>query len=159
MATSNRITKASYELIWWVFTFVLAALVIAPIYTQIPEFPFFLPNFIYVVVAITLTRYMFFLKISWLRDHLLVQGALSIALIPLIFWMVQAFNGFIIHFDEQGPDVLVKHLPEEVADIMDTYMHGEYRFFGVWAVVASLLTPFRMLYNVWDRYREGVRTL
>ncbi len=141
------------EATWWLFTIVLATLVVLPIYGQIEDYPFYLPNFIYVVVAVTLTRYLFFLHISWLRDHLLLQGAVIIVLIPLIFWMIQSFNTFIIYFDEQGPDVLIRNLDPEWGQIMNTYVHGEFRFFGVWAVVAAMATPFRFLYNIWVRYR------
>ncbi|MEL7160494.1 MAG: hypothetical protein AAFN92_07035 [Bacteroidota bacterium] len=151
-------SQATYALLWWAFTIVLAALILAPIYTQLPYFPFYLPNFIYVLVAVTLTRYLFFLNISWLRNRLAVQGGLSLLLIPVIFWMVQNFNAFIIFFDENGPDVLVKSLAPETARIMDSYLHAEYRFFGIWAIIAALVTPFRLLYNVWMRYRAGVRT-
>jgi len=150
---------ATFELLWWVFTLVLAALILAPIYVNLPSYPFYLPNFMYVVVAITLTRYMFFLEISWLRDHLLLQGALSILLLPLIFWMVQHFNTFITYFDEQGPDVLVKMLPQDLAGLLNSYLKTEYRFFGTWAVIAAIITPLRLLYNVWVRYRAGVRSL
>lgn len=152
-------TTLVYELIWWAFTVVLAALVLLPIYTSVPVFPFYVPNFVYVVVAITLTRYLFFLKISWLRDRLLTQGAIGILLIPLIFWMGQSFNEFITYFDEQGPDILVKHLDRETGKVINGYMKIEYRFFGTWAIIASLLTPFRLLYNIWVRYRAGVRSL
>lgn len=148
-----------YEPLWWAFTLVLACLVLLPVYTQLPAFPYFTPNFVYVVVAITLTRYLFFLKISWLRDHLLVQGGLSLLLIPLIFWMGQYFNYFITFFDEQGPDILTKGLEGEMAGIMNSYLHAEYRFFAIWAIIAALLTPPRLLYNVWARYGAGVRTL
>ncbi|MEM1359702.1 MAG: hypothetical protein AAGF89_15975 [Bacteroidota bacterium] len=149
--------QISYELLWWTFTLVLAALILAPIYTQLPEFPFYFPNFVYVVVAITLTRYLFFLKISWLRDRLAVQGGFSILLIPLIFWMVQHFNAFITYFDEEGPDVLIKSLPADIGEVMNAYLHAEYRFFGTWAIIAAIITPFRLLYNVWMRYRSGIR--
>lgn len=155
--TSQRLPQATYELLWWAFTLVLAGLVLTPIYGNVPNFPFYLPNFVYIVVAITLTRYIFFLKISWLRDHLLWQAAISISLIILIFWMVQYFNAFITYLDEENPDVFIKHLPEATGEIMDTYMNAEYRFFGVWAIAASVLMPFRLLYNVWVRYRAGVR--
>jgi hypothetical protein len=148
-----------YEPLWWAFTLVLACLILLPVYTQLPAFPYFTANFVYVVVAITLTRYLFFLKISWLRDHLLVQGGLSLLLIPLIFWMGQYFNYFITFFDEQGPDVLTRGLDGELAGIMNSYLHAEYRFFAIWAIIAALLTPPRLLYNVWVRYRAGVRTL
>jgi len=160
MSTTNpKANSVLYELTWWAFTLVLAGLVLLPIYSQLPDFPFFVPNFVYVVVAITLTRYLFFLNISWLRDHLLVQGGLSILLIILIFWMVQNFNSFIIFFDEEGPDILVKHLEKETGSILNSYLKTEYRFFGVWAVMAAVITPFRLLYNVWTRYGAGVRKL
>ena len=122
-----------------------------------PDFPFFLPNFIYVVVAVTITRYLFLLQVSWLRDHFIVGGLLAMALIPLIFYMVQAFNAFIIYFDERGPDVLIKGLESEVGTTIDKYMHAEYRFFGVWAVVASVAMPFRLVYNAWARYKATGR--
>jgi len=148
-----------YELLWWAFTLILAGLMLLPIYTQTPDFPFFAANAVYIIVAITLTRYFFFLKISWLRDRLLVQGILSLLLIPLIFWMVQYFNAFIHFFDAYGPDVLVDGLAKKTANIMKGYIEIEYRFFGVWAIVSALLIPPRMIYNVWGRYRAGVRTL
>ena len=154
-----KANKVVYEITWWAFTFVLAGLVLLPIYGQLPEFPFFVPNFFYVVVAITLTRYLFFLDISWLRDHLLVQGGLSILLIPLIFWMVQSFNSFVIFFDEQGPDILVKHLEKDTGAILNRYLKAEYRFFGIWAIMAAVIMPFRLLFNVWKRYGAGVRKL
>jgi hypothetical protein len=153
----QKLSQISLEVTWWAFTLVLAALVLAPIYVNLPEFPFFFPNFIYVLAAITLTRYLFFLHISWLRDKLILQGAISIALIPLIFFMGQYFNYFITFFDENGPDILIKNLPDDIGRIMDTYMHAEYRFFGVWAIIAAVITPFRLLINVWKRYRVGVR--
>ncbi len=159
MSETNKLPQATYELLWWAFTLVLAGLILTPVYSTIPDFPFFLPNFVFIVVAVTLTRYLFFLRISWLRDHLMWQAALSFLLIPLIFWMGQYFNYFITYLDEQNPDVFVKHLPAATAEIMDAYLNAEYRFFGVWAIVASLMMPFRLLYNVWVRYRAGVRTL
>ena len=143
----SKTTSVLYEFIWWAFTLVLAGLVLLPIYSQLSGFPYFVSNFIFVVVAITLTRYLFFLDISWLRDHLVVQATFSILLLPLVFWMVQSLNGFITFFDEQGPDVLVKHLDKDLGEILNSYLKTEYRFFGIWAVIASLTLPLRVLYN------------
>ena len=156
MRVSKR-TPLLFELTWWAFTLVLAGLVLLPIYGTVPGFPFFVPNFIYVVTAVTVTRYLFLLEVSWLRDRLILQAAVAILLIPLIFYMVQAFNAFIIYFDERGPDVLIRGLEAETGTTIDRYMHAEYRFFGVWAVVASAIMPFRLIYNAWARYRAGVR--
>ena len=157
MVTSARRAQLILEASWWGFALILAALVVLPIYGQVPDYPFLVPNFVFVVVAITLTRYLFFLHISWLRDRLLLQGAVIIVLIPLVFWMVQCFNEFITYLDEEGPDVLVRHLERDWGRVMNTYIQGQYRFFGVWAVVAAFVTPFRLLYNIWVRYRAQGR--
>ena len=159
MALPNKPSPLLYEVIWLGFAVVLAGLVLLPIYGKFPDFPFFTANFVYVLVAVTITRYLFLLDVSWLRDRLATQGAISLLLIPLIFWMVQYLNYFITYFDEQGPDVLTKHMDRDVAKLYLGYLHQEYRFFGVWAVIAALLLPFRLLYNVWVRYRSGVRRL
>ena len=156
-ATSRR-SQFSLELVWWLFTLLLATLVILPLYTTLLEFPFYVPNFVYVVVAVTLTRYLFFLHISWLRDRLFLQGAIIMALIPLLFYMGQRFQNFIIYFDEQGPDVLHRYLDPSIGPAMTQYVHAEYRFFGIWAMTAAVITPFRFLYNIWVRYRAGVRS-
>jgi hypothetical protein len=159
MSSPSSTMPALYELIWWAFTLVLAGLMLLPIYTHLPDFPYLVANAVYIIVAITLTRYLFFLKISWLRDHLMIQGAFSILLIPLIFGMIQFLNAFIRFFDENGRDALVGNLPKETAVILNGYLHAEYRFFAVWAIIAALMMPLRLLYNVWMRYRAGVRKL
>ena len=153
----SKVMSVSYELLWWAFTLVLAGLVLLPVYTTLPEFPYFTANFVYVVVAITLTRYLFFLNISWLRDRFVLQAALCLALFPLVFWMGQYFNYFITFFDEQGPDVLTRNLDRDTAGVIDDYLHAEYRLFGTWAIVAAAVTPPRMLYNVWVRYKQKNR--
>ena len=159
MSSPSSTIPVLYEFLWWAFTLILAGLMLLPIYTQTPDFPFFVANAVYIIVAITLTRYFFFLKISWLRDRLLVQGILSLLLIPLTFWMVQNFNAFIRFFDAYGPDVLVGDLSKDTAGIMKGYIKSEFRFLGMWAIISALLTPPRMIYNVWSRYRAGIRTL
>ena len=158
MASSKRSTATVlFELTWWAFALVLACLVVLPIYSTLPDFPFFLPNFIYVVVAVTLTRYLFLLHVSWLRDRLILQGLVALLLVPLIFYTVSNFNAFIIFFDERGPDVLIRGLEPDTGSTIDRYVKAEYRFFAIWAVVAAIVTPFRLIYNAWARYRAGVR--
>ncbi len=156
-SSKGRVT-AIFEASWWAFALVLAGMVVLPIYSTVPDFPFYVPNFIYVVTAVTLTRYLFLLHVSWLRDQLLLQAAIAMVLIPLVFYMVQAFNAFVIYFDERGPDILIRSLDPELGRTIDSYMHAEYRFFGVWAIVASIVMPFRLIYNAWARYRAGVRS-
>ncbi len=155
MEGSKRTTTWLFELSWWLFAILLAALVLLPLYSTVPNFPFYYPNAVYVIVAVTLTRYLFLLDVSWLRDRFILQAGIALALVPLMFYMVQEFNAFIIYFDERGPDVLVSHLEPGTAKTINSYMHAEYRFFGVWALVAAAVTPFRLIYNTWVRYRAS----
>ncbi len=142
------------ELLWWVFTFVLTALVLLPIYDRQIVFPFYTYNAVFVIAAVSLTRYLFLLNISWLRRRFVLQAALVFVLIPLLFFMGQGLNEFITYLDNEGPDHFVRHLPASYATAMNTYLRSEYFFFGVWAIVAGLLLPFRVFHHVWKHYKR-----
>ncbi len=146
--------QISLELIWWVFTFVLTALVLLPIYDRQINFPFYAYNAVFVIATISLTRYLFLLNISWLRDRFYAQAALIFVLIPLLFYMGQGLNEFITYLDNNGPDYLVKDLPKSYAAAMNAYLRSEYFFFGIWAIMAGAMLPFRIFYNVWKRYKK-----
>lgn len=145
------------EIIWWLFTLVLATLVLLPIKSQGINFPFYAYNMVYVIATVTLTRYLFFLNLSWLKDRFVAQAGLIFMLIPLLFMMGQGLNEFITYQDNNGPDVLIKGLTSESANAMNAYIKSEYFFFGTWAMVAGLILPFRILVNVWRRYLVSKR--
>lgn len=140
------------ELIWWLFTLVLCVLVILPIWNKGIDFPFYAYNIVYVIAAITLTRYLFFLNLSWLKDRFVAQAGLVFLLIPLLFMMGQGLNEFITYQDNNGPDVLVRGISDETAESMNAYLKSEYFFFGIVGMAAGIILPFRILINVWRRY-------
>ena len=140
------------EIIWWLFTLVLAALVLLPIKSKGINFPFYTYNAVFVVAAVTLTRYLFFLNLSWLKDRFVFQAGLIFVLIPLLFIMGQGLNEFITYQDNNGPDVLIRALKSTSAGALNAYIKSEYFFFGTWAMTAGLILPFRIVINVWRRY-------
>lgn len=148
---ANR--QITLEIIWWAFTLVLTALVLLPIYSKAIPFPFYTYNAVFVIVAITVTRYIFTLKINWMRDRFLIQGAFCFVMIPTIFLMGQGLNEYITYLDNNGPDVMIAHLPLESGQAMKAYLNSEYYFFGVWGILAGIILPFRVIYRVWTRYK------
>lgn len=143
------------ELLWWIFTLVLTALVLLPIYDRQIDFPFYMYNAVAVIAAISLTRWLFLLNISWLRGRFILQAALVFILIPLLFFLGQGLNEFITYLDNNGPDYFVRNLPEQYAKAMNTYLRSEYFFFGIWAIVAGVLLPFRIFHHVWKYYKSS----
>ncbi|NJO86528.1 MAG: hypothetical protein HC821_00050 [Lewinella sp.] len=132
----------------------LVSLVLLPIYSYRILFPFYNYNAAYVVVAVTLTRYLFFLEFSWLRHRFVLLAATAFLMIPLLFWQVQGLNEFITYLDNYGPDVFVLALEGQTATGMLTYLRSEFYFFGVWACIAGLAWPLRVLFHVWANYRK-----
>lgn len=156
MTTTNS-RQLILEICWWAFTAVLTILVLLPIRNQIPQFPFFVYNGVAVVVAITMTRYLFSLHINWMRRLFMVQGFLIFLMIPTLFYIGQGLNAYITYLDNNGPDVLINHLSLESGQQMKSYLNSEYYFFGVWAIIAGVIFPFRVIYHIWKNYKSTVR--
>jgi len=142
------------EICWWAFTAVLLALVLLPIKNQVPQFPFFAYNALAIIVAITMTRYLFSLHINWMRRRYYIQGALAFLMIPTLFFIGQGLNEYITYLDNNGPDALIRHLPLATGQQMKSYLNTEYYFFGVWAIIAGGLFPFRMIYHIWKNFKK-----
>lgn len=154
MQSKTSVSPALLELIWWVFTAVLIALVLLPIYSSAYQFPFYLYNAVFVASAVTATRYIFLLRATPLSERQVLKGAVAIAVIPLIFYIVQGINAFQIHIDEEDLNALVGHLPRERQLAILTYLRAEMIFFGVWAVVSLVILPFRLLVSIWRQYNR-----
>ena len=141
-----------YELLWWAFTLVLAALIISPVYLYLPDFPYLLPNLIFVVAAVTFTRYLFLLRLSWLNQRHVWMALVVFMAIPIIFYMGQYLNYFRTHLDNYGPDVWIENIDPATGKPLMNYLQTEYNFFGIWAIIAGVILPFRFIYQVWSDY-------
>ena len=147
-------TKARLETIWWAFTLLLAVLILLPIYMKIPEYPFYGYNLLYILVAITATRYLFLLRLTFLARKQVLKIVVIFLVVPLIFLMIEGINLFQTFLDEQGPDVMVNHLNAESRQGIRTYIRSEMLLFGVWAVIAAALLPIRMIISIWKQSNE-----
>ncbi len=145
------------ELIWWVFTFLVCAIILLPLLREIPEYPFLLINVVSILVFITFTRYIFFLNLTFLKRFMVLKIILSFASIPLIFYLVSNINYFQTFLDENGVLPFMGHLSPERIDVLEQYMRNEFILFGVGSVIVSVILPFRLLLSVWRQYNQKIR--
>ena len=97
------------ELIWWVVTAVVVLAVLYPIHKAMYVWPYEAWNIAFMVVLITLARYLFLLPHTFLAKQQEVKVALLILMFPLTFIMVDALNGFMVYIEENTWDPLTGH--------------------------------------------------
>ncbi len=143
------------EIMWWIVTALIAAVVLLPIRYWAPEFPFFGINLIFIVVFITLSRYIFLLPHTWLAGKGRIKIVLLFLCMPLVFLLIQELNHFQTFLDENGPETLVGSLSYEMTQSMIGYVRGEMLLFAVGSIVAGVLFPIRMVISVWRTRNLG----
>jgi hypothetical protein len=144
----QRRLKIKLELMWWVFTLILVIAILAPIYINKLTFPFYTTNATYIVLFVTVTRYIFLLKHTWLlRMKWLKIGIVGASLI-LIFVLSTSMIEFNNYIEEIGLQKIVNDLSVEKQYPMIRYIQREMIFFGVGSVVAMIVFPARMLISL-----------
>ena len=119
------------EIIWWIFTLILAGGILYPILKEVDDYPFLMINIIFVIVFITFTRYIFLLKHTFLAKQQLIKTAIVLISIPIIFMLVNEINLFQTFLDENGVEGLVGDLPFGKRDNIAKFIRAEMLFFGV----------------------------
>jgi hypothetical protein len=147
--------RIQLELYFWLFTALIATAVLLPIITRLPDYPFLLTNIVFVVVAITMTRYLFLLKHTFLAKRQRLKVIFFFLFIPLIFYMVQEINYFQTFLDEEGPEAIVGSLPLSNQESMITYIRSQIILFGVAGIISTVTLGFRLLLSVWRLRNRG----
>ena len=149
--------KLLLELIWWIFTALVILLVLFPIYSTVTAYPFYLINIIYILVFITLTRYIFLLRFTFLAKPQRLKVILFFLCIPLVFYLVQELNYFQTFLDEEGPRAVVGPMDLSQGGSMVQYIRTEMLLFGVGSIISGVVFPFRLLVSIWRlRNRNAV---
>lgn len=143
------------ELLWWMATAVAVAAVLLPILTRVPDYPFLLGNIIFVTAFITFTRYIFLLKHTFLAYRQVLKVVVFFLFFPIIFLIVEQINHFQTYLDNYGFVPMLGHLPLNTFNNLSRYIYNEMLFFGVGAVVAGVILPFRLLISVWRLRNRG----
>ena len=141
--------KFLVELIWWTVTTLLVLLILFPINSATEKYPFYLINAIFIIVFITTSRYIFFLKYTFLAWRQYLKIILAFLSIILVFNLVNNLNYFITFIDENSYSPFLGHLSDADQIKMETYIRTEMLLFGVGSIVSSAIFPFRMVLSVW----------
>lgn len=138
------------EIFWWLFTASIAFLVVLPILLNVQGFPFLWSNIAFVVAFITLTRYIFLLKYTWLARRETFKIIIFFLCLPVLFFSIQEINLFQTYLDENGVEALVgQQFPYTKRTALGKYVHSEILLFGIGTVIAGVVFPFRLLISVW----------
>lgn len=143
------------EIIWWAATILFSLLVLFPILQKTNRYPFTAINVIFVVVFVTLFRYIFSWKYNLIARRQYLKIALVFLCIPLVFNMTNNLNHFITHLDDFGTEAYLAHLDEETRNNLQVYIRSEMILFGVGSIIASIVFPFRLLISVWRQRNKG----
>lgn len=145
--------KLALELLWWMFTGLIVILVLFPIYTEVEAYPFWVPNIVFIVAFITLTRYIFLLSFTFIARRQGLKIALAFLSLLLLFYLIEQLNTFQTFLDEEGPRAILGWHPTGEQEELIAYVRSEILLFGVGSVISSIIFPFRMIISVW-RYRN-----
>ncbi len=147
--------KIKVEVMWWLFTAVLAFVVLVPVWRNAPSFPFFAENIFFIAVFVTFTRYIFLLRTTliarqkWIKLFIIALAAI------LFFVMSTALIDFHNFMDEEGIQTLVTHLHVTKQSRIISYIQSEMIFFGVGAIISGIVLPLRMIISLWRMRNRG----
>jgi hypothetical protein len=147
--------KIWLEAIWWVATAVLAVAVLWPIWQAGAFWPFQTWNVIFVVALVTMARYIFLLRHTFLAKRQVLKIVLFLLMFPLTFVFIDGLNGFMTFVEERTWAPLTGHLRAIERPAIEAYIWGEMLFFAVGAVLTSVLFAIRMLLSVWRTRNRG----
>ena len=147
--------KIWLELFWCIATLLLSLLILFPILQKTNRYPFTVINIIFVITFITLFRYLFLLKYTWLAKRQYIKLTLVFLCIPLIFNLINNLNYFITHLDDFSTENYLGHLEADTRSNLETYIRSEMVLFGVGSIIASIIFPFRLIISIWRLRNKG----
>ena len=147
MATSAK--KWMIELVWWMTTAVIAALIVLPILQADIEFPWLIYNVIYIIGAITLVRWIFSLHHHPLATSKVFKTVM-IFLVPLIFFpTLEGIHDFLEFCDQEGLQKLMPHLQPESQTKYMRYIKAEYVLAAVTCFIGVFAMIIKMIRSLW----------
>ena len=143
------------ELLWWVVTAVIVALVLYPVHKAMYVWQFEWLNIIFIVTLVTFTRYIFLLPHTFLARMQVLKVVLMLLLFPATFALINEVSGFMIFIEENTWDPITGHLPPSQKRSVEQYMWVEMLFFGVGSFIAAPVLALRLFQSVWRVRNRG----
>ena len=147
--------KLTVELLWWVFTFVVVSIIMLPIWTEAPGFPFSFQNILLIVFFITFTRYIFFLPLTLIARAKWIKVGIILSAVLFLFVTATAMIDFRNFMDERGLQTLVENLDVQLQTRRINYIKHEMIFFGMGSLITGVMLPMRMIRSLWRMRNKG----
>lgn len=150
--SSTSTLRLRIELVWWLITLLIAALILLPILLNIPDYQFLWTNLAFIIIFVTLARYIFQLRYSFLAPLRNFKVAVIFACLFIAFILVQEINLFQTFLDENGVEPIVGTLARDQQAPMMSYIRSEMLLFGVGAVISCIILQLRLVLSIWRRW-------
>jgi len=148
-------TKLITSLLWVLFTALLIAIVLWEIYSNNIDYPFYFNNILFIVALMFFVRCIFMIKYSFIENTIFPKLIIMPLGIFMGMYMYMGLNYFIEYYQSNGIYYSVQQFPLEKQYFLGSYIRSEYMFFGIAALVSSIIIPFRMLISVWRVFNKG----
>ena len=156
----QTLSKITMELIWCFFTGVAAFFIVQPLWKDFKDYFFIHQLIIYIIVFITFSRYIFFLKFTFLADAQKTKILLIFLAFPLFFYLLASFFELRSFMDRLSEGMLEYEsyfrdgISDEQRFIAVNYLAKQYTFFGVSAIISVTVAPFRLILSIWRVYNQ-----
>ncbi|MCB0528070.1 MAG: hypothetical protein KDC61_01930 [Saprospiraceae bacterium] len=143
------------ELLWWTVTVIVVVASQYPIHKAMHVWPYEVWNIVFIVVLITLARYTFLLKHTFLARQQVIKTVLILLMFPLIFILIDGLNDFLTFIEEKTWDPLTGHLPAADKKSIEQYIWAEMLFFGAGSIISVPVFAARLLLSIWRTHNRG----
>ena len=143
------------ELLWWTVTVIVVVASQYPIHKAMHVWPYEVWNIVFIVVLITLARYTFLLKHTFLARQQVIKTVLIQLMFPLIFILIDGLNDFLTFIEEKTWDPLTGHLPAADKKSIEQYIWAEMLFFGAGSIISVPVFAARLLLSIWRTHNRG----
>ncbi|GLR17653.1 hypothetical protein [Portibacter lacus] len=137
------------ELVSLIITGVLVAIVLVPIFKNVPNFQYLTYNVVAIATFFTLIRYIFLLRYTPFARFAPLKIIFVFLAIPLFIYLMDGLSEFQNQLDEEGTYSMVSHLTTSKQIPLSKYIRSEMIFFGVGALITTFILPFRMIISIW----------
>lgn len=140
---------------WWIFTILVIVIILMPIYKITGnDYPYYVPNAIFIAVFITFTRWIFFLRHTFFAKMRWVKLLLIFLPIPIFFYAMDVLYDFQNLLDATGFELVLKGVDTDLYIKMLRYIQYQFIFFGSATMIVLILLPIRMLISIWRVYNN-----
>ena len=137
------------EIVAFLITGIVVTAVMLPIFRNVPDFEYQFYNIVSITAFITLVRYIFLLRFTPFARFAPLKAAFVFLAIPLFVFLMDGLSEFQNQLDEDGTYSMVSHLTTSKQLPLSKYIRAEMVFFGVGALIATLILPLRMIQSIW----------